>query len=59
MHLTEPFGDLDPVPVTGCATCEDKAEERREALDKGFIAVAALAANVIGRHPRGHRRKAG
>lgn len=53
VHLTE-FFDLDPTPVDGCSVCKEKAEERRQALDAGFVAVAACAAVEIGRHP-GHR----
>lgn len=53
VHLTE-FFDLDPTPVDGCSVCKEKAEDRRRALDAGFMAVAACAAVEIGRHP-GHR----
>ncbi len=55
VHLTEPF-DLDPSPVEGCSVCLEKADERRQALGLGFMAVAACAAIEIGRHPR-HRVK--
>ncbi len=48
VHLTE-FFDLDPTPVDGCSVCKEKAEERRQALDAGFVAVAACAAVEIGR----------
>ncbi|RSO14622.1 hypothetical protein DMH15_39230 [Streptomyces sp. WAC 06725] len=51
VHLSEPF-DLGPSPADGCSVCQEKAEERRQALATGFMAVAACAAIEIGRHPR-------
>lgn len=55
VHLSSPW-DLDPVPVSGCHTCETAGAERSEALEKGFMGVAAMAAIVISRHPVNHRR---
>ncbi|WP_158795070.1 hypothetical protein [Streptomyces sp. NRRL S-337] len=54
VSLGEPYADLIPDPVPGCAECSALDEERYEARKRRKFAVAVVASQRIRNHGRGH-----